>query len=252
MRNSKDPVDGNDKKSDAYWTDVTKEYNKTIENSRKRNRNQLKIRWDRSKKPLIDFHGCWVNASRVWESGMSDDQLTNKALEMWSGQNNGKAFHLLHMWKVVRGQQKWSAYLARLKKEKEKSAKAGPAQMVDLELDGEKRPIGHKKAKKELNEKKKSSDALADFSGKVEKFIEASMKNREDREKMTEIQQSLADKKIEAARLNHVAAHEQTKCKMLETYTQLLLAPTDQLNAEALAERNKALESLRLALFPKV
>ena len=183
---------------------------------------------------------------------MSDDQLTNKALEMWSGQNNGKAFHLLHMWKVVRGQQKWSAYLARLKKEKEKSAKAGPAQMVDLELDGEKRPIGHKKAKKELNGKKKSSDALADFSGKVEKFIEASMKNREDREKMTEIQQSLADKKIEAARLNHEVAHEQTKCKMLETYTQLLFAPTVQLSADALAERNLALESLRLALFPKV
>ena len=78
------------------------------------------------------------------------------------------------------------------------------------------------------------------------------MKNREDREKMTEIQQNLADKKIEAARLNHEVAHEQTKCKMLVTYTQLLLAPTDQLNAEALAERNKALESLRLALFPKV
>jgi hypothetical protein len=56
---------------------------------------------------------------------------------------------------------------------------------------------------------------------------------------MIEIQQSLADKKIEAA-------HEQTKCKMLETYTQLLLAPTDQLSADALAE------SLILSLFPKV
>ena len=69
---------------------------------------------------------------------------------------------------------------------------------------------------------------------------------------MTEIQQSLADKKIEAARLNSEAAHEQTKGKMLETYTQLLLAPTDQLSADALAERKLALESMRLALFPKV
>jgi hypothetical protein len=254
LHNSKDPVDGNSKKSDAYWADVTKEYNMNTETSRKRNRNQLKIRWDRSKKPLTDFHGVWVNAGRVWQSGMSDDQLTDKALEMWAGQNNGKAFHLLHMWKVVRGQQKWSAYLARLKKEKEKekSAKANPAQLVNLELDGEKRPMGHKKAKKGLNSKKNSSDALVDFSAKFDKFIEASTKNREDREKMTEIQQSLADKKIEAARLNHQAAHEQTKCKMLDTYTQLLLAPTDQLSADALAERNMTLESLRLALFPKV
>ncbi|CAO2209402.1 unnamed protein product [Urochloa humidicola] len=252
LHNSKDPVDGNGRKADAYWTDVTEEYNKTTETSRKRNKNQLKIRWDRSKKPLSDFHGCWVNASRVWQSGMSDDQLIDKALELWSGQNNGKAFHLQHMWKVVRGEQKWSAYLARLKKGNENSGKATPAQVVNLELDGENRPMGHKKAKRELNGKRKSSDALADFSEKFDKFVEQSTKNREDREKMAEIQQSLADKKIEAARITHEAAQEQTKCKMLETYTQLLLAPTDQLSENALAERNLALESMRLVLFPKV
>ncbi|CAO2046132.1 unnamed protein product [Urochloa humidicola] len=183
---------------------------------------------------------------------MSNDQLIDKALEMWSGQNNGKAFHLLHMWKVVRGEQKWSAYLARLKKGDANSGKATPALVVNLELDGENRPMGHKKAKRELNGKRKSSDALAEFSEKFDKFIERSTKNREDREKMAEIQQSLADKKIEAARLTHEAAQEQTKCKMLETYTQLLLAPTDQLSENALVERNLALESMRLVLFPKV
>jgi hypothetical protein len=236
LHNSKDPVDGNGKKADAYWTDVTEEYNKTTESNRKRNQNQLKIRWDRCKKPLSDFHVSWVNAGRVWQSGMSDDQLTDKALEMWSSRNNNKAFHLLHMWKVVRDEQKWSTYLARLKKENEKNAKDNPAQVVNFALEGEKRPVGHKKAKKELNGKRKTSDALADFNEKIDKFIQTSTKNREEREKMAEVQQSLADKKIEAARINHEAAHEQTKaareqtkCKMLETYTQLLLAPTDNL-----------------------
>ncbi|XP_072148088.1 uncharacterized protein [Setaria viridis] len=254
LRNSKDPVDGNGKKVERYWEDVTTEYNKTTETSRKRNRNQLKIRWDRSRKPLTDFHGVWVNADRVWQSGMSDDQLTDKALEMWAGQNSGKAFHLLHMWKVVRGQQKWSAYIARLKKEKEKSTKANSnlSAVVNLDLDGEKRPMGQKKAKKELKGNKKGNDALSDLNNKFDKFIEASNKNRAEREKMIEIQQSLADKKIEAAKISHEAAHEQTKCKMLETYTQLLLTPHDQLNADALAERNLALESMRLALFPNV
>jgi hypothetical protein len=52
------------------------------------------------------------------------------------------------------------------------------------------------------------------------------------------------------AKITHEA--EQTKCKMVESYTLLLLAPTDQLNADALAERKMALESMRLALFPKV
>uniref|UniRef100_J3KUS2 Myb-like domain-containing protein n=1 Tax=Oryza brachyantha TaxID=4533 RepID=J3KUS2_ORYBR len=65
LHNSKDPVDGNGRKADSYWADVTEEYNKTTETSRQRNRNQVKIRWDRCKNPLFDFHGCWVNASRV-------------------------------------------------------------------------------------------------------------------------------------------------------------------------------------------
>jgi hypothetical protein len=78
---------------------------------------------------------------------MSHDQLTDKALELWSSRNNNKPFHLLHMWKVVRGEQKWSAYLSRLKKENEKSKKDNPAQVVNLDLE-EKRPVGHKKAKK--------------------------------------------------------------------------------------------------------
>jgi hypothetical protein len=78
------------------------------------------------------------------------------------------------------------------------------------------------------------------------------VKNREEREKMAEVQQNLVDKKIEAAHEQTKVAHEQTKCKMLETYTQLFLAPTDNISAEALVQRNLALESLTFALFPKV
>jgi hypothetical protein len=36
---------------------------------------------------------------------------------------------------------------------------------------------------------------------------------------------------------------------MLDTYRELLVAPTTNMNANALAEREKALESMRLALF---
>lgn len=251
LHNSKDPVDGNGRKADQYWADVTKTYNSTTESYRMRNRNQLKIRWERVKKPLSDFHGCWVKTTRVWQSGVSDDQLMDKAIEMYAGQNNDKPFTLQHIWKVVRHDMKWSAYLNRLNKEKDNSAKFNPAQVVNLENDGEKRPMGHKRAKNERNGKRKAPDALSAFSEKLEKFIEASTMARTDREKMSEVQQSLADKKIEAAKLNHKAAHEQTKCKMLDTYKEMMLAPTGQLTVEALAERDKALESMRLFLFAK-
>jgi len=54
LHNSKDPVDGTGRKVDQYWAHVTKTYN-TTESSPKRNQNQLKIRWERIKKPLNDF-----------------------------------------------------------------------------------------------------------------------------------------------------------------------------------------------------
>jgi hypothetical protein len=68
-------VNGTDRKSDQYWADVTKEYTKSTEVCHRRNRNQLKIRWDHVKKPVGDFHGCWVRTNNVYRSGYSDDQL---------------------------------------------------------------------------------------------------------------------------------------------------------------------------------
>jgi hypothetical protein len=70
-----------------------------------------------------------------------------------------------------------------LNKEKEKDAKANPAQVVNLE---EKRPMGQKKAKNERNGKGKGTDALAAFGEKLENFIEVSNKARREREKITE------------------------------------------------------------------
>jgi hypothetical protein len=63
------------------------------------------------------------------------------------------------------------------------------------------------------------------------------------------VQQCLADKKLEVAKINHKAAQEQTKCKMLDLYKDLLCGSTTGLSEEALAERSKALECMRLSLF---
>nr|TKW25903.1 hypothetical protein SEVIR_3G150200v2 [Setaria viridis] len=93
------------------------------------------------------------------------------------------------------------------------------------------------------------SPSAATITEKLDKFIEVSTKARKDREKVSEVQQNLANNKLEAAKLAHKAAQEQVKCKMLDTYKELLLAPTSNLSAHALAEREKALESMRMVLF---
>jgi ABC-type phosphate transport system auxiliary subunit len=88
--------------------------------------------------------------------------------------------------------------------------------------------IGHKRAKDERYGKKKTLEAYSAISEKLDKFIEVSTLARKDPEKMSETQQHLANSKVEAARLNEKAAEKQLKCKMLDTYRELLLAPTNQ------------------------
>ncbi|CAL4893821.1 unnamed protein product [Urochloa decumbens] len=245
LHNSLDPADGNDKRSDYYWADVIATYNSTTPSNRKRNRNQLKIRWDRVKKPISEFHGCWVRTTRVFQSGVSDDQMTDQALQLYASEHNDKPFLLQHIWRVLRHERKWSAYVKKMNKEKD--SRATPANVESVEESPKKRPIGQKKAKDERNGKRKSPEAISAIGEKLDKFIEASTKA----EKMTEAQQSLANKKLEVAKLNHKAAQEQTKGKMLDLYKDLLCGSTSGLSEEALAERSKALECMRLALFAK-
>ena len=65
LHNSIDPVEGNDKKSDQYWFDVTSTYNSTTKCGRMRNRNQLKLCWERIKKPVTEFNGCYARISKA-------------------------------------------------------------------------------------------------------------------------------------------------------------------------------------------
>ncbi|EAZ22750.1 hypothetical protein OsJ_06422 [Oryza sativa Japonica Group] len=149
--------------------------------------------------------------------------------------------------RILRHEKKWSTYLKKIKKEKDKSVTPNPTHVVNVKDAPKQRPIGHKKAKDECSGKRLTSDAISVIDHKLDKFIEASS----NAEKMGEVQQSLANKKLEVANLNHKAAQEQTKGKMIDLYKDLLLAPTSDLSQEALAERSKALECMRLALFAK-
>jgi hypothetical protein len=250
LRNSKDPVDGTDRKSDQFWAAVTEEYNEGTEVSRRRNRNQLKIRWDRVKKPVMDFHGCWTNTTKVYRSGVSDDQVMEITDKMYASQHNDKEFMLKHIWKVVRYERKWSAYVKQELEKEKKGAPKSAAEVVNLVDNPNIRPIGHKKAKNELYGKsKKTSAAYSAITEKMDKFMEVTTSIRKDREKKAEVQQNVANCKVEAAKLAHKTAQEQTKAKMLDTYKELLLASTSNLSEQALAERDKALEGMRRILF---
>ncbi|KAF8730914.1 hypothetical protein HU200_016786 [Digitaria exilis] len=140
---------------------------------------------------------------------------------------------------ILRKERKWSAYVKKLSKEKN-STSADPAHVVNPEDAPKKRPIGRDKAKEERNGKRKGPEAIVAIGEKLDKFMEATTKAG----KIAEVQQNLADKKLEVAK-------EQTKSKMLDLYRELLCAPTSELSEEAKAERSKALERMASVIFPK-
>ncbi|KAL5205207.1 hypothetical protein ABZP36_033416 [Zizania latifolia] len=172
--------------------------------------------------------------------------------KLYASEHNDKSFTLHHIWRELWHERKWTSYVKKLDKGNNKSVNVNPAHVMNLEENPNQRPMGHKKAKDERNGKRKAPDAFSAIVEKLDKFIEASNTAKKDHEKMLEVQESLANKKVEAANLRHKAAREQTKCKMLEMYKELMFAPTSHLSAEALAERDRALESMRLSLFPKM
>lgn len=107
-------MDETDRKAYQYWTHVTREYNKSTEVCQRRNWNQLKIRWDRVKKLVGEYHGCWVQTNSVYRSGYSDDQLMKIVERMYASDHSDKYFMLKHIWKIVLGERKWSAYVNKM------------------------------------------------------------------------------------------------------------------------------------------
>ncbi|KAM0846942.1 hypothetical protein ACQ4PT_055341 [Festuca glaucescens] len=92
-----DPIDGNGKKGEKFWDDIAVLYNSTTPSNRKRDQNQLKQEWQRTKKRLGAFHGEWTAVTGVYHSGYSTVDLEKMALEKYES-NYGHPFQHLTMW----------------------------------------------------------------------------------------------------------------------------------------------------------
>ncbi|KAF0923329.1 hypothetical protein E2562_005290 [Oryza meyeriana var. granulata] len=84
---------------------------------------------------------------------------------------------------ILRHEKKWSTYVKKQGKEKDKSSTPNLADVVNVDDASKQRPTGHKKAKDERNGKRKEPVASVAITDKLDKFIEASTKA----EKMAEI-----------------------------------------------------------------
>ncbi|KAL5651762.1 hypothetical protein ACJX0J_037220, partial [Zea mays] len=93
-----------------FWKEITEYFNKHAPSDRQRDDNQLKIHYSRLKTLTSNFNWCWIAVSKMHTSGYSDDQLMDEAQKMYANANNGKPFTLVHWWKTLKKEPKFSQH----------------------------------------------------------------------------------------------------------------------------------------------
>ncbi|KAM0919970.1 hypothetical protein ACQ4PT_007849 [Festuca glaucescens] len=145
---SVDPIDGNGKKGEKFWDDIAALYNSTTPSSRKRDRNQLKQEWQRTKKRLGAFHGEWM------------------ALEKYEA-NYGHSFQHLTMWVKLRDDGKWLACYQKMIGRSPSEGNNLTSNVINLE--SEKRPeAGRVKARTERAGKGKAREVSQELGEKLD------------------------------------------------------------------------------------
>lgn len=219
LNNSNDPINGNNKKNDRYWGDVTSVYNSTTPKNRRRLAKQAKDRWHSINKLVYQFQCSWNKASNIYASGQSDDQLTDKAHAFYEADYKMGQFRLINCWKAVRDQPKWVTYNEWLEREKKRkmseAGEAGEHTSTPVDIEDIPRPKGTKAAKAERNGKGKSKAVTADMEV-LDKYIAAQAEAKNNRSGMLELQQRLSAEKLESAKLSALAAQDNKEAKKLE------------------------------------
>ncbi|KAL6878344.1 hypothetical protein ACP4OV_012514 [Aristida adscensionis] len=229
---SKDPIHGNDKKSDSFWGQITEEFNKNSQPDRIRDTNQLKIHWSRLSRTINEFNGYWASVCKMNKSGYSDDQIMEEAQQMYK-KKHSKPFQLIHWWKILRNEPKWSTHAAQSEKEKSKR--------IDVDLSDDKdvpRPMGREAAKKERKGKRKAEqilDGIAMLGDNISKIIDLTQGRKKEREVVTES--------------NLQIARDQKEAKWVETYNLLLAKDTSNMSEEAKAKLEKTLQRIEKKIF---
>ncbi|TVU43500.1 hypothetical protein EJB05_09976, partial [Eragrostis curvula] len=242
LENSTDPINGNGKKTDRYWGDVTEFYNSTTPKHRTRTMKQLKDHFLKIKKKVGWFCSVWKDANAVYSSGQSDDQLMDKAQIMYEEDYKDGPFMLKHCWVILRDKPKWHAHLNLNKRKVNDDENLGEYTHVPDDKADE-RPIGNKAAKAQRNGKVKGKvvDYPSHLDEVVQKLVEI-QGTEESRNEMLETQKRVSSERLEAARLSHLAAKENAKPAMWETYRVLSMKNTSEMSDDVKAEHLMALK----------
>ncbi|KAF0889107.1 hypothetical protein E2562_021155 [Oryza meyeriana var. granulata] len=206
LNNSTDPIEGNARKGETYWTKVAKAFNATTPDERKREVSHLKGHWHKTTKKVSFFNGCYIQLRDAYASGRSDLQLMDQALELYRTRQ-GQQFTFTHWWKAVADSPKWNIHVsstARGPKRHTPDLNRNPKPMV--------RPIGIKRAKKG---KGTADEVTLEVREHLQTLVQTQASQKEELEGIKDLQQKLSDQRVEAATLQLKAAQENKEAKQI-------------------------------------
>ncbi|XP_073138751.1 glutathione S-transferase T3-like [Henckelia pumila] len=155
---SDDPIIGNDQKADAFWGRVAGYYNENRPpGSKNRSENVIRSRWHNTiQKKVNRFNANYNSIYILYHSGHSDEDILRFAYEKYREKNNGVAFNLEHVWRIVKDRPMFTPqsddhFVATKKTRTFESGASNTSsnQNVSIDLDDEHaRPMGQKATKK--------------------------------------------------------------------------------------------------------
>ncbi|XP_042396763.1 glutathione S-transferase T3-like [Zingiber officinale] len=181
---SDDPIIGNDQKADVFWGRVASYYNENLPlSSNTRSANVIRSHWHNTiQKKVYRFNTNYNSIYSSYRSGHSDEDILRFAYEKYLSENNGVAFNLEHVWRIVKDRPMFTPQSADhfVVTKKTRTSESGASntssnQDVSIDLDYEDtRPMGQKAAKRKGKDKVKSTieDLRVNYNNIITKFTE--------------------------------------------------------------------------------
>ncbi|XP_073291075.1 uncharacterized protein [Primulina huaijiensis] len=235
-----DPIIGNDQKANAFWGRVASYYNvNRPSGSNTRSANVIWSHWHNTiQKKVYRFNSNYNSVYISYRSGHCDEDILRFAYEKYRSKNNGVAFNLEHVWRIVKDRpmftpQSTDHYVATKKTKTLESGASNTSsnQEVSIDLDDEDtRPMERKATKKKGKDRVKSTieDLAVNYSNIFAKFTEyTSVKKSEVDLKQKQLE--VEEIKAKAALSRSEAKNRRLKLKEYEILNKDISQMTEEL-----------------------
>ncbi|XP_073153389.1 glutathione S-transferase T3-like [Henckelia pumila] len=227
--------------ADAFWGRVASYYNDNRPaGSNSRKANVIRSHWHNTiQKKVNRFNANYNSIYSLYRSGHSDEDILRFAYEKYCEENNGVAFNLEHVWRIVKDHPMFTPqsddhFVATKKTRTSESGASNTSfnQNVSIDIDDEDtHPMGRKAAKRKGKDKVKSTmeDLTVNYDSIFSKFNEYTNVKKSEvdlKQKQLEVEEI----KAKASLSNAEAKNRRLKLKEYE----ILNKDTSQMTTEQL------------------